>query len=261
MSGLALSIQPGTAPSNTPLPSSAQALLQFCAQYLLIAGGGSFNGINFGANTPASQNRGLPWFKTDVLGNPIGLFSWNGSAWVTTPTIISTGPTSSRPTNPADGSTYYDTTIRTVILYNANQGAWTTLAGSIGDVKEVTSTTLAAALAANPGWAQHTPSSGCVIGGADSNANGPATAHPPGQFIGEEGHVQQVSELATHTHPETWANYTGAFQNGSQPSGVYPAVTPGSLGLAVQNTGTAGTASPMNVIQPTYYLYRLYKTF
>lgn len=261
MSGLNLSIQAGVSPSGTPLPSSAQSLLQFCAQYLRIAGAGAFNGINFGSNTPPPQNQSLPWFKTDVLGNPIGLFSWNGTAWVTTPTIIANGPTSGRPTGASEGSSYYDTTIRTVLIWNAGQGAWTTLAGSIGDVKEVTAATIAAALLANPGWQQHTASNGCVIGGAADVANAPATAHPQGQLIGEEAHAIAVSEMPAHTHTEAYSTYSGAFQNGTQPGGVFPAVTPGALTLPNPSTGSAGGGSPANIIQPTMYLFRLYKAF
>ena len=261
MAGLNLYIQADTVPALDPLPSNAQALIDYCAKYLGIGGASGFNGINFGPNTPAPQNRSLPWFKTDSLGNPIGLFSWNGLAWTTIPTQVSTGPTSSRPATPSDGSEYYDTTIRCLLLFNAAQNAWTTAAGSIGDIKETTAATLAAALTANPGWLQHTASSGCVIGGADSNSNGPATAHAQGTLIGEEAHTIAVSELPSHTHPLPYGTNTGQFQNGPQASGVYPAVTPGSTGIAVQSTGSTGGGQGANVIQPTMYLYRLYKSF
>ena len=261
MSGLNLYIQADTVPALDPLPSSAQALINYCAQYLGIGGASGFNGINFGPNTPATQNRSLPWFKTDVSGNPIGLYSWNGLAWVTTPTIISNGPTSGRPVAPADGSAYYDTSIRVLLLFNAANNAWTTMAGSPGDIKEVNGSSLASVLTLNPGWAQHTASSGCVLGAADSAANGPATAHPPGQLIGEEAHTIQVSEMPAHTHTDAYSTYSGSFQNGSQPAGVFPGVTPGSLSLTNPSTGSAGGSSPANVIQPTYYVYRLYKLF
>jgi len=261
MSGLTLFLSPGTVPANDPLPSSAQALVNYISAYTNIAGATGFNGINFGPNTPAPQNRSLPWFKTDTSGNPIGLFSWNGTAWTTIPTQVSTGPTSSRPATPSDGSEYYDTTIRCLIIWNAAASNWTTAAGSIGDLKEVTATTLAAALTANPGWQQHTASSGCVIGGADVNTNGPASAHAAGTLIGEESHLQAVSELPAHTHPEIYGTNTGSFQNGPQASGVYPAVTPGSTSIPVASTGSTGSGTAFNVIQPTAYFYRLYKAY
>lgn len=261
MSGINLSIEAGTAPSGTPLPSSAQDLLNFCAAYLGIAGASVFNGINYGPNTPPPENRGLPWFKTDSSGTPVGLFSWNGSAWVTIPTVVANGNTANRPATPSNGTVYYDTQIGAQIMWNSAANAWTTLAGTVGDVKEVTATTIAAALAANPGWLQHTASNGMVIGGASDAANGAATAHPQGQAIGEESHVIQVSELPSHTHTTAYATYTGQHQNGTQPAGVYPAVTPGSLGLPPTSTGSAGGGSAANVIQPTIYLFRLYKSF
>lgn len=261
MSGLNLFLQAGTAPSDAQLPSSAQALLDFMAQYMDIGGRGTFNGLNFGPNTPPPQNRSLPWFKTDTSGNPIGLFAWNGTAWVMTPTIVANGPTSSRPSSPANGAEYYDTTIGGLILWNASANNWTTASGIVGDIKEVTALTLMAALAANPGWLQHTASSGCVIGAADSNPNGPATAHAQGTLIGEEGHTIGVNELPAHTHALPYGTYTGAFQNGTQPAGVFPAITPGGTGIAVVSTAAAGGGQAANVIQPTYFCFRLYKTF
>lgn len=260
MSGLNLSISAGTAPNGTPLPSSAQALLNFCAQYLGISGANLFNGINFGVNTPAPENRGLPWFKTDTNGNPVGLFSWNGTAWITTPTVFSQGTTPNRPATPSNGSGFYDTTIGVLLIYDSPNASWKTADGSPGDIKEVLSTTLPDALTKNPGWAQHTASNGMVIGGA-GDANSPATAHTPGQILGEEAHTIQVSELPAHAHAETWATYSGAFQNGTQPTGVFPAVSPGSLNLTPANTANAGGGAAANVIQPTMYLYRLYKRF
>ena len=54
---LNLFLQAGTVPANTPLPGNAQALAAFNAQYTQIAGGGNFNGINFGSVTPSADNQ------------------------------------------------------------------------------------------------------------------------------------------------------------------------------------------------------------
>lgn len=261
MSGLNLFLAPGTVPLNDPLPSSAQALIDYVSAYTGILGGAAFNGINYGQNTPAPQNRGLPWFKTDANGNPIGLFSWNGTAWVTIPTNAASGPSSSRPAGPSSGSTYYDTTIGALIIWNGTQGAWTTASGTIGDIKEVVTATLATALTNNPGWQQETTSLGCVIGAASTTPNGPALAHAQGTLIGEEAHTQAISELPSHTHPEIYATYTGAFQNGPQPAGVLPAVTPGASGIPLAATGPTGSGTAFNVIQPTVFFWRLQKIF
>jgi hypothetical protein len=260
MSGLNLSLNPGTVPFGTPLPSSAQALVDFISEYTGIQGGSAFNGINFGSTTPAPQNRGLPWFKTDAFGNPIGLFSWNGSTWVTIPTGVSAGSSGERPVAPSNGATFYDTTIGALILWNAAAGAWTTASGTVGDIKEVITASLSTALTNNPGWVQELTTQGMVIGGAGA-ANGPATAHAQGQVLGEEAHTQAVSELPSHTHPTVWCTYTGQHQNGTQPAGVFPAVTPGNTGDALVPTSASGGGSAFNVIQPTTYLYRLTKVF
>lgn len=260
MSGLNLFLQAGTVPLNDPLPSSAQALVNYISANTGIAGGSAFNGINFGPNTPAPQNRGLPWFKTDTYGNPIGLFSWNGTTWAPIPSAVSAGPTASRPASPTSGSTYFDTTIQVLILWNATAGNWTTASGSPGDIKEVLTTTLATALTNNPGWQQEMTTQGYVIAGA-GNANNAATAHTPGTFLGEEAHTLVVSELAAHAHAEIYGTYTGQHQNGTQPSGVFPAVTPGSTAIPVANTASAGSSVAHNTIQPTAYFYRLVKVY
>jgi microcystin-dependent protein len=128
-------------------------------------------------------------------------------------------------------------------------------------LKEVDTALLSTALTNNPGWQQHTTSSGCVIAGSDVNTNGPATAHTQGTLIGEESHILSVAELASHTHPEAFAAFTGAFQNGPQASGVYTAITPGTTGIAVSNTANTGSSSGHNTIQPTYYTWRLKKMY
>lgn len=260
MSGLNLTLQAQTCPALTPLPSSAQLLLNFVAQYTSIAGGSAFNGINFGSQTPAPQNRGLPWFKTDSSGNPIGLFAWNGLTWVAIPVITPSGATSSRPSAPVNGQQYYDTTINVLLMWNANNNGWTTVSGSPGDIKEVLTTDLPTALTNNPGWAQEPSTIGCVIGGAGS-ATGISAAHSAGSIIGEEAHTLSVSELASHNHAEIYGTYNGQHQNGTQPSGVYPAVTPGSTSIPVASTANSGGGAPHNNIQPTAYLFRLYKVY
>lgn len=260
MSGLNLSLQAQTAPALTPLPSSFQAMLNAVAQYVSIQGGGAFNGINFGSQTPAPQNRGLPWFKTDASGNPLGLFSWNGTAWVSIPTGAASGPTSSYPSNPANGALFYDTTLNCLVMFNASQNAWTTASGVPGDVKFVTATTIAAALASNPGWAQYTAANGCVLG-ASGDATSIAAAHAQGTVVGEENHTLTINELAAHVHAEIYGTYTGAFQNGPQPSGVYPAVTPGTSAVPLANTASTGGGAAHNTLQPTLYLFCLYKVY
>lgn len=249
MAGLQLSLSAGSAPFGTPLPGNAQALLNLVAAYVGIAGGQNFNGINFGSTVPIAANRGLPWFKTDALGNPLGLFSWNGAAWVPTPTVITNGPTGSRPSNPGIGTEYYDTTISCMILWNGAN--WTTTDGSIGDIKEVYAPDITTAMTNNPGWVQDTNSIGLVIGGA-GGATGITGAHPYGSIIGEENHVLSINEMPSHTHQFT-GFVTGASANGN--------TGPGGI-LSDHNPATdqaTGGGQGHNTIQPTLYLWRLIK--
>lgn len=255
--GLNLFLTAGTAPFGTPLPGNAQALLAFIAEYTGITGAANFNGINFGSTTPSPEQRDQPWFKTDTFGNPIGLFSWNGLAWVAIPSQLAAGNSAGRPANPSLGTVYDDTTIGCTIKWNG--AIWTTLSGTIGDMKEVVATDLPTALTNNPGWVQHAASIGCVVGGA-----GPATAisaiHSPGSVIGEEAHQLLQTELASHVHQEIYGTDTGQFQNGTQASGVFPAVTPGVTATPLASTASTGGDQAHNNIQPTFYAYRLVKT-
>jgi microcystin-dependent protein len=253
MSGLNLTLQAGTAPYQTALPGNAQALLDFIAQYTLIAGGQNFNGLNYGSSTPAPANRGLPWFQTDQFENPVGLFSWNGTTWAATPNQIASGTFANAPANPSVGSTYYATDIGCTVIYST-QG-WTTLSGTVGDVKEVTATSLTTALNNNPGWAQDTASIGCVVIGS-----GPATsissAYSPGTIVGEEMHTLSINEIPSHTHPlaQGGGGNASASGNVANPSGILGSAESGSTG------GTGGSAGHNN-IQPSIAYFRLVKQF
>jgi hypothetical protein len=252
MSGLNLSLAAGTVPYGTQLPGTAQALINFVAAYGLINGQAGFNGLNYGATTPPPEAQNLPWFKTDQYGNPIGFFAWNGVAWATIPTAIANGAFAQAPPNPTTGTVYYATDIGCTIIYSS-QG-WTTLAGTVGDVKEVITTDLPTALNNNPGWAQHTASTGLVIAAA-----GPATSittgQSPGTVIGEENHTLTINEMPSHTHTvadnQTGASATGNVQN---PAGILS-------DHSGTSTGATGGGAAHNTIQPTMYLYRLVKTF
>jgi hypothetical protein len=223
-----------------------------------IAGASGFNGINFGSATPSPDNQNLPWFKTDAFGNPLGLFSWNGTAWVgiSTQTPAYAG-SANYPPNPTLGQVIYDTVIGGLVFWNGT--IFTTVDGMVGDIKEVMFPTLSAALVSNPGWIQEPSSIGMVIGAA-GGANSPATAHTYGQIVGEEAHTLLTAEIPSHSHTELFGPYTGAFQNGPQPSGVLPAVTPGSTTIPVSSTNNTGGGGAHNNLQPTFYAWRLLKT-
>jgi microcystin-dependent protein len=253
MSGLNLTLQAGTVPALTPLPGNAQAILALVQAYMSISGQSNFEGINFGPATPSASQQGMPWFKTDSFGNPLGLFSWNGTEWATIPNVTANGPSTGRPANPAVGTLFYDTTIGGIINYTS-QG-WSTASGMVGDVKEVQAATISAALTNNPGWVQDTQSIGLVVGGA-GGATGLTAAHAYGSTVGEENHQLLITELPAHTHtiPQGGGGPASANGNVANPSGI--------LGSAQSGTdGSTGSNTPHNTLQPTIYYWRLVKQF
>jgi hypothetical protein len=249
---LNLYITAGTLPALTPLPGNAQAINNQIAAYCGIAGDENFDGINYGSSIPSSDNQDKPWFKTDTLGNPIGLFSWNGLAWTPIPSVVANGPSAQLPSNPAVGTEFYNTDISCLVIWNGAN--WSTASGSIGDIKDVMAADLNTALLYNPGWSAETSTIGCVIAAAGA-ATSITAAHSYNTIIGEEAHTQQITELPSHTHPTEGggigpASATGNVEN---PSGILAASALGA-------TQATGGGQPFNVIQPTYYAWRIVKT-
>ena len=265
---LDLALEALTLPDGTEFPGTNQALLNQIAQYIAIIGGASFNGINYGPTTPSVDNQDKPWFKTDDSFNPIGWYSWNGSAWVTIPQTMASGSSDNRPSSPSIGQQYLDTTIGSVIIYSS--GGWTTLAGSVGDVKEVKAETLSDALTANPGWIQDADSKGKVIAGAEDGYTPPSStnpnytypAHAYGTTAGEEAHVLTVGELATHNHAPLTAS--ASERDFGDPGNLIITSTDQYIGeRTFQNssTGYAGSNYVHQTMQPTIFYWRLVKSF
>lgn len=251
--GLNPSLVALTVPEGTEFPPTVQALLDLIAAYEQIAGLEDFNGINFGPTEPDEDNRDKPWFQTDDSGNPIGWFSWTGSAWTTIPVTAENGGTSDRPSNPLTGQIYFDTDINTMLVYERSQ--WRTLDGVPGDIKEVKASSLDDALTANPGWAEDTASQGMVIAGAsDGSASG------PGDTIGAPEVTISINNLPSDaiSLKSGYGPYSGAFQNGPQPAGVFPIVT-NSGGTDETGPINPNAQSGLSVYQPTIHYYRIYK--
>ncbi len=248
-------LQALTVPAGTEFPGTVQALLDLIAQYEAIVGLNPFSGVNYGDVEPTPENRDRPWFKTDSSGNPIGWYSWNGAAWAPSPTVLQYGTTAQRPNPPIYGQLYLDTDIDVQLIYNG--ASWITAAGSPGDVKNVIAATLADALTKNPGWAHYTDGIGKVIAGAAADGS---------NYDDDEG-ADSVTIALENLPPDTiklasgWAPYSGAFQNGPQPAGVFPIVT-GQGSSATASTGPINpdTQVDLDVRQATKYLWMLYKT-
>lgn len=252
---LTIFLDPGTVPAGTALPGNAQALVNLISQYTGISGTDGFNGINYGSDTPSPENRIYPWFKTDVNGNPIGLYSWNGSAWTPIPTTVASGTTAERPLAPGTGALFFDTTISVELIWYG--GSWHTASGSPGDTKFVTALTSAAALAANPGWALYTPLNGRVPVGAGAGSG--LTTRAQGATFGEENHVLAISEMPAHSHTTSLANANADGNDYNLDQGLSGHDVPGPAGSSTPASSSVGGGESHNTCQPSLALWCLFK--
>lgn len=253
---LTLFLDPGVVPDGTPLPSSAQALIDMIAQYTGIDGAEGFSGMNYGASTPSPENRQYPWFKTDTSGNPIGLYSWNGSAWTQIPSTVATGPTGSRPVSPGDGTKYFDTSINVELIFYS--GSWHTTDGSPGDIKFCAAPTEAYALTQNPGWVICTAAAGRVLMGSGSGSG--LTAREPLNFVGEENHVLSLTEMPAHTHTTDLANANADGNDYNLDQGLSGHNPPGLAGFSSPQSSSTGGDQGHNNIQPSLILVCIQKS-
>lgn len=243
---LNLQLEALTVPFGTEFPPTVQGLLNLIAQYEAITGDEDFSGINYGPTEPDADSRDRPWFKTDGSGNPIGWFSWNGSAWTTIPVTASNGATAGRPADPIEGQFYFDTTIKVLLIYERSQ--WRTASGSPGDVKEVKASSLADALTANPGWEEDEDSVGRFVVGVSDGS---------GFTYGETGGESEVTlteaQLPSHTHSvPSGGNGLQADGNASNPAGIV-------AGRNASTSGATGGGEAHNNMPPYIAYFRLVK--
>lgn len=252
---LSAELSPLTVPAGTEFPGTPQGLIDLLCQYIAITGLNPFSGVNFGDTEPTPEERDRPWFKTDSSGNPVGWYSWNGLVWAPSPITPESGTTAMRPSPPLLAQLYYDTDIDVLLIYSGT--AWITSAGSPGDVKEVKAATLADALTKNPGWVHDTDSIGKVIIGALADAS------DYDDDVGADAvTIEQVNLPPDKIYlADGVAPYSGSFQNGPQPSGVFPLVT-GQGSSATMQTGPLNTETQedLDVRQASRVYWRLVKS-
>lgn len=258
--GLTLTLSPGTLPNGTEFSATPQALLNLFAQYLAISGGSGFIPVNFGSSTPGSGQRGYPWFKTDGPGNPLGWYSWNGSAWVLMPVVPTTGNTASRPAGAQNYQLYYDTDIARLLYYDGVQGKWVTADGARGELRFVTyafvsgslNTTPSSAdvLTANPGWSLFPTGYGRNLIAAGAGVG--LTVRANKDVGGEESHVLVTAELAAHTHTVVGSQKMKADGNTSDAAGILAS-------SANTNSGSTGSDQAHNNMSPFYCAFALLK--
>lgn len=142
----------------------------------------------------------------------IAWYFWTGTEWRPDGNVPPSGTTANRPSNPADFEQYWDTDINCLIHWE--RGAWRTVSGTPGDIKFVSTPTLAAAITSNPGWEYAAESNqswrGAVVGFASKDPGASPTAayvvdsgitsRAQGDFAGSETHVLTSGEIESHTH-------------------------------------------------------------
>ena len=154
------SLTPNTVAVGTQLPATAQDLVNFLAQNLILEGLEYAVPVIRSKDTPdVSQNDKL-WIEVDDSGNPLSakIFS---SYWKLLPVVVEWA--NARPVTPSKGQLFYDAAIGTLLMYTGS--AWVTADGVSGDLKYVNAADTATALAKNPGWVAAsgvTPPSGYV---------------------------------------------------------------------------------------------------
>lgn len=240
-------------PEGTEFPPTVQGLWDQGAQYLTITGDENFSGVNSGANEPSEDNRDKWWAKSYESGQPIGWYAWSGAEWTPIPTIVTSGSTADRPVNAVTGQHYFDTDINVELVYERSQ--WRTASGSPGDVKEVKAATIEEAITNNPGWVQDTDSVGQVIIGASDGS----TYNYNSQLGGESVFLTET-DLPNVAVPlkDGWAPYSGSFQNGPQPAGIYPIVTGFSPTDETASMNSA-TQTGVSTFQPSRCYWRIVK--
>lgn len=151
------------------------------------------------------------WIRTNN-NRVVGLYGWDGSSWKASANIDHSGTTAQRPVGPTNLEHYFDTDINVELRFE--RGAWRTAAGSPGDVKQVTHTTLSEARRYNPGWellgfsdeaqrgrllGQAAKDPGATPASSFATSSG-ITARAAGDLAGSETHVLTSAEIEPHTH-------------------------------------------------------------
>jgi len=245
MPSLYLSANP--TPSGTQFPGTPDDLLNQIAQYISVLGIGGFSGINFGATIPLAADRDKPWLETNASGAPVAWKTWNGSEWVEMVFPVPTGGTSSRPSNPVDGQTFFDTDINTALVWE--RALWRTLDGVPGDIKYVEAATIDDAETNNPGWYRVADYYGRVIVSAgagagltsrafgDTGGSETETAHSHGLPSTTGGHTLTTAEIPAHTHTESQVTSGGSTLDGLDAASLSHQIVSGTSG----STGGGGS--------------------
>lgn len=245
-----LYLQANPTPSGTQFPATPDLLLQQVAQYVAVKGLDGLSLINFGQTVPLAEDRDKPWLETTASGSPVAWRTWNGSEWEEMVFPVPSGGTSSRPSNPVNGQTFFDSDLNTLLIWE--RAAWRTASGSPGDLKYVESPDIDTAETNNPGWFRVADYYGRVIvaSGAGAGLTNRAfretggseteTAHNHSLPVTTGGHTLTIAETPAHTHGVTSPGWNQS--GGGGPTSPSTAGGDGSdIGMGTTSTGGGGS--------------------
>lgn len=179
--------------------------------------------INTGSSTPAAEDRGKPWYRTNSDGTDDGWWTFYGGFWIQK--------------HPAFTGT--------VIMYEGALGDLPTLDG--GEAAAVTNIT-------GPFWEEVTEIRARSPIHPGTLPSGTIIA--VGDDIGEEEHVMEITELIEHRHDIPYSGQGGLSGDGAHILNGTPVHTGDHF---TSNTGSA-TPEGMNVIHPVHGIYFIRRT-
>jgi microcystin-dependent protein len=206
-------------------------------------------------------------------------------------TTTGSGPASARLPSAPEEYQYYDTDIG--VWTSWQRGMWRTVAGSPGELKDVTAGSISLALKFNPGWIYHTESVGRVLANADSVSTekrvyGTAIgaeesfltkAQLPAESVSVPQVTLQMDPVGDHVHNNgtfdrilkyTATGTADGEDSLQRPGQQQPNITDSkAMSLAgghtptgivpMHNTSNLGSGQSHNNMQPTLYVWRLIK--
>lgn len=242
-----LYLQANPTPSGTQFPATPDLLLQQVAQYVAVKGLDGLSLINFGQTVPLAEDRDKPWLETTASGSPVAWRTWNGSEWEEMVFPVPSGGTSSRPSNPVNGQTFFDSDLNTLLIWE--RAAWRTASGSPGDLKYVESPDIDTAETNNPGWFRVADYYGRVIVAAGAGAGltsrafgdtgGSETEDPHNHSLPANtgGHTLTIAEIPPHDHSESKVQAGGNTLDGLDVASL-------NHQIVSANTGQTGGGTP-----------------
>lgn len=233
MANFGLKLKNGNPPSGTPFPTTVEGFLALMTSYLEVSGLGDQEESDLlqlisGQNAPSANVQSTIWIKENNENRRVAVLSYNGDGFYKV-CAVRTGAWADRPSDTVDAGEVYQATEGFTAIYTGS--AWTTLDGSIGDIKYAIGASLQAVLDKNPGWREYTAGKGRSLVGVDNLDADPAYHNAENTF-GTQKHQLNIDEMPTHKH-------TGKCY--ASDDAAYSPVTESGLGATAQHENAAHT--------------------